>query len=101
MTQFVLDRKKRPSEEFDIGIDFTNDLDDGDVPISHQVLAFDQSGADASAQFIESPVLAGNTSKVSVKAGSDGMTYRVAFSVLTAAGKSYEHGVIVAVAKTS
>lgn len=95
--EFTLPRGKRPSERFDIGIDFTPDLGGSDPAVSHIVTAYDDADQDVSATFLEGAALAGNISKVFVKAGIDGMTYNVVFKVTSAAGEKFEHSIVVPV----
>lgn len=105
MTQFVLDRKKRPAEKFQIGVDFTSDVTDSlgavDAPASHTITAVDQSGADVTGTVVAAPVLGGNVSRCTCLAGADGMTYTFWFTVTTAGGMIYQHSVVVAAAVAS
>lgn len=96
MTQFVLDRKKRPAEKFQVGIDFTDDVG-SDPPVSHTVVADDRSGNDVTATILSAATLAGNVSKVTVQVGTDNATYRIVFTVTTAAGMIYQHSLLMPV----
>lgn len=95
--QFYLARNKRPSEKVKIGIDFTSDLNPGDSVVSHSVTAFDQSGADATTAFTETPLLFQNVSTVIIKGGTEGAKYRVFFQGTTAEGEILQHSIAVLV----
>lgn len=95
--QFILSRGKRVNEKLPIGVDFTDDLEDADSVSSAAVTAIDGAGADVTATILEGAVLAGNISKITVKAGTEGESYRVFFKATTAAGFIYTHSVLIPV----
>lgn len=96
--EFTFERGKRPSEEFQIGVNFEPDMLGGDSPLSHTVTAEEyDSGTDVTGTFLENATLDGYLSYVTITGGTSKTKYRVIFEVLTAAGNRYEHSVIVQV----
>lgn len=101
--QFTLARGKRPDEKFDIEVDFTDDMEDGDTIATATVSAHDEAdpGTDLTATLTENLVDVGLVVGCRIKAGTDGKTYVFRFKVTTANGDILEHDVLVGVATTA
>ena len=79
----LLDKiSKQPAEKFPFAIDFTGRLPSGLTISSATVTAtVYQGGASASSVLEGSPVVANNVVTIKVKDGSDGVMYKITFTV--------------------
>lgn len=94
--RFYFQRKKRPGETIQIGVDFTTDMVSGDTIAAEDVSARTADGADAPT-FIGAPAIDGKAVKVAITGGDDGTTYLVTFVATTALGHVLEHEIEVPV----
>ena len=94
----ILSRPKRPAEEFRLGWDFVNDVEQSDAGATAVVKAYDVvDNSDVSSTFLQDPILVGNISEVQVQAGTDGHDYDVRFQLSTTQGDVFQRVVRVAV----
>jgi hypothetical protein len=100
--EIILERGKRPSERFPIGINFRNDLEPGDAVASFAVTALDaDTGADITLAATESTALTGAAVTTVIKAGAAGQKYRIKFEVDTVLGLHYEHSILLTILATA
>jgi hypothetical protein len=94
----ILSRTKRPSEEFRLGWDFVNDVENSDSGASLLVKAYDVAdGSDVSATFLQDPTLVGNVGEVQIQAGTDEHDYDVRFQLTTTQGDVFQRVVRIGV----
>lgn len=93
------DRSKRPNEQFPYGVNFTNDLEPGDIGIT-LVVTSSVGGVDSTATHVaESQIIeAGTVAVATIRGGVAGTTISVVFRLSTAAGRIYEHELLIPVA---
>jgi hypothetical protein len=77
---------KEPGERFRIRLDFTPLLEVGDTAASVTVTAVDDAEADATAELIDDPSLAGNTVVFACQGGVDEVVYIVTETLTTTDG---------------
>jgi hypothetical protein len=82
---------KTPAETFDIGVDFTSQLTEGEWLASVVVTARDSMGSDSSIQIVPGlPSLIGGLVTIRCLGGTAGERHLVQFQALTSLGNSYE-----------
>ena len=74
------DFEKQPHEIFSITIDFTDELDSGNVT-AYSVQAWDSDGTDATATVTDGISEAAGVVTIGIKNGSDGETYTITSKV--------------------
>jgi hypothetical protein len=94
----TIGRPKTPAEQFRIAWNFVDDLAAGDTVLSQTITAIKVSDAsDASATFLDTPLVASPEVSVTVKAGSAGEDYDVVIRATTATGEVFERVIRVPV----
>lgn len=75
---------KQPSEVLDYDIDYSSALDSGDTIVAKTVIADTGIGVDTSM------IVGGNTVKIWISGGTNGITYKITSRITTAAGRVRE-----------
>jgi hypothetical protein len=93
-----LDKPKQPWEALPRYVDFVDRIAAADTIASCTIAATDSAGTDVTATIIEGPT-SYSAAKVyyTLKAGTDGMTYKVTFRATSTAGSLVEEDLIVEV----
>jgi hypothetical protein len=91
--------EKQPAEKLTIGIDFANDLGDGETISSADVSAIDLSdGSDAGSIILDGTEnISGSVVTQKIKAGDDGHRYKITFKATTSDPHIFEADVIMSV----
>jgi molybdenum cofactor biosynthesis enzyme len=89
---------KQPSELFTIAVDFTDRMATGEALATAVVTATDSAGADKTSTVIHaSPSVSSPNVLVRVKAGTDGVDYKITVVATTATSEVYEADVTMRV----
>ncbi len=91
--------EKQPAEKLTIGIDFANDLGDGETISSAVITAIDLSdGSDAGSIILDGTEnISGSVVSQKIKAGDDDSRYKITIKATTSAPHVFEADVIMTV----
>ena len=91
---------KQPSEIFPITLDFSRRLATGETISSKTVTAAIVGGGDATATVIDSSAIDGTEINITVKAGSDGVEYKITVKITSSASNVFEDEITMTVTES-
>ena len=87
---------KQPSEVFVIAVDFVQRLATGETITSKTVTAIElKHNADKTSTVIDSFIIDGTAIDIKVKAGTDGISYKITIKAVTSGSNTLEEEVIM------
>ena len=91
---------KQPSEIIPISMDFQYLLNGTETISSMAVSAVDSSNVSATSTIIDNYSISGDICKVTTKAGTDGIRYKITIRITSSEGNIYEEDVFMKVYET-
>ena len=90
---------KQPSERFTVSLDFSRRLGSSET-ISEKTVTATSSGTDYTSTVIDSSTINGDAVEVKVKAGSDGISYKITVVITTSSDNVFEDEITMTVSNT-